>query len=194
MIKKITVLAICLLALTVCTSEPKRYAYHVTVAGGPSGWPIWAEEISLDQSFIPGGVNSSGYEHTPPRGASIVVRSPAPAPQVVQARWFSYRQQKYYEVTFQLPEDLESDLRRWFKEYPPEDYSHYLSLGFSGKGEALAWWRAQCGPCGFDRSYDFHTPLIENVKAQEVPGDPNRYRQQTQQFINEGRIPASVLQ
>ena len=88
-----------LLMTSACSSEPELFEYHAIIAGGPEGWPIWAEEISLDGSFLPGGVNGRGFDKTPPVGSSRVGRDPSPAPGVVEARWFSYRHQKYYEVT-----------------------------------------------------------------------------------------------
>lgn len=176
-----------------CTSQLEKFDYHATIAAGPDGWPIWAEEITLDGRFLPGGINGRGFDNVPPVGASTVMRDPAPAPAVIEARWFSYREQKYYQVRIELPDDTRSKLRDWYEKYPTPDYAHYILLGFSGKGEALAWWLARCSDCGFDRSQDFSTSLIDNVKAQEVSDDPAKYRLQAQKFIDEGRIPASVL-
>ncbi len=193
-IKRLFRLCLVLVVLAGCSSESQQFPYHVIIAGGPEGWPIWAEEIKLDGAFVPGGINGRGFDKVPPIGASRIGREPSPAPQVIEARWFSYRSQKFHEVSITLPDDMNLKLLNWYEEYPSNKYRHYLLLGFSGKGEALAWWRAKCSTCGFDRSQDFSTPLIENIKAQEVSGDPAKYRSQTQQFIDEGRIPASVLQ
>ena len=116
--------------------------------------------------------------------------SPKPAPSTVHARWFSYRTQTFYEVILSLPEDLDAKLRKWYRDYPLDDYNHTLIVGFSGKGEALAWWEAFCNTCNYDRSHDFSTPLIENVQAEVVEGDPSGYRLQTQESIDEGSMPS----
>src|SRR5690554_1422717 len=179
-----------LLFVTACSSEPRKYDFAVSVAGGPKGWPVWIESITFDDSWIArGGTSGGGFDHIPPGGA-IVGISPKPAPSTVHARWFSYRTQTFYEVILSLPEDLDDKLRKWYRDYPLDDYSHTLIVGFSGKGEALAWWKAFCSTCNYDRSHDFHTPLIENVQAEVVEGDPSGYRLQTQELVDEGSMPS----
>ncbi len=183
-------LVILLSLLVACSSEPREYDFAVSVAGGPKGWPVWVEDITYDDTWSsPGGTLGGGFDHDPPGGA-IAILGPKPAPSTVHARWFSYRTQTFYEVTFSLPDDLDDKLRQWYREYPLDDYNHTLIVGFSGKGEALAWWKAFCSTCDYDRSHDFHTPLIENVQAEVVEGDPSGYRLQTQELIDEGSMPS----
>ena len=173
-----------------CSSEPREYDFAVSVAGGPQGWPVWVEDITFDGTWSArGGSLRGGYGHIPP-GGGVVGISPKPAPSTVHARWFSFRTQTFYEVTFSLPEDLDDKLRQWYRDYPLDDYNHTLIVGFSGKGEALAWWEAFCNTCNYDRSHDFSTPLIDNVQAEEVEGDPSGYRLQTQELVDEGSIPS----
>jgi hypothetical protein len=172
-----------------CSSEPREYDFAVSVAGGPQGWPVWVEDISFDETWSArGGALRGGYDRVPPGGA-IVGISPKPAPSTVHARWFSFRTQTFYEVTFSLPEDLDDKLRKWYRDYPLDDYNHTLIVGFSGKGEALAWWEAFCNTCNYDRSHDFHTPLAEDVVAEIVEGDPGRYNVRTRDYVEEGIIP-----
>ena len=172
-----------------CSSEPREYDFAVSVAGGPQGWPVWVEDISFDEIWSArGGSLRGGYDHIPP-GGGVVGVSPKPAPRTVQARWFSFRTQTFYEVTFSLPDDLDGNLRQWYRDYPLEDYSHTLIVGFSGKGEALAWWEAFCNTCNYDRSHDFHIPLAENVVAEVVEGNPAWYEDITYQHVREGSIP-----
>lgn len=179
-----------LFLVTACSSEPRQYNFAVSVAGGPKGWPVWVEDITFDDTWSAhGGTLGGGYDQIPP-GGSIVGISPKPAPSTVHARWFSYRTQMFHEVTFSLPDDLDDKLRQWYQDYPLDDYSHTLIVGFSGKGEALAWWEAFCDTCGYDRSNDFSTPLIDNVQAEVVEGDPSGYRLQTQELIDEGSMPS----
>ena len=172
-----------------CSSEPREYDFAVSVAGGPQGWPVWVEDISFDETWSArGGALRGGYDRVLPGGA-IVGISPKPAPSTVHARWFSFRTQTFYEVTFSLPEDLDGKLRKWYRDYPLDDYNHTLIVGFSGKGEALAWWEAFCNTCNYDRSHDFHIPLAENVVAEVVEGNPAWYEDITYQHVREGTIP-----
>ncbi|WP_234261649.1 DUF2931 family protein [Halomonas sp. MCCC 1A11062] len=114
---------------------------------------------------------------------------PVTAPTSVQARWFSYRTQTFYEIDLALP-DTDALLQQWYRDYPLPDYRHYLMVGFSGRGEAKVWWRARCRACGSDRSRDFHAPIVESAWAEEVVGDPATFRSQTQRRIDEGIIPS----
>lgn len=178
------------LLVTACSSEPREYDFAVSVAGGPEGWPVWVEDVTFDQSWwVPAGGIEHGFDQRPPRGGVAMI-NPKRAPRSVHARWFSYRTQTFHEVTFSLPGDLDDKLRQWYRDYPLDDYNHTLIVGFSGKGEALAWWKAFCSTCGYDRSHDFSTPLIENVQAEVVEGDPSGYRLQTQELIDEGSMPS----
>lgn len=179
-----------LFLVTACSSEPREYDFAVSVAGGPEGWPVWIEDITFDQYWsVPAGGIEHGFDQRPPQGGVAMI-SPKSAPSIVHARWFSYRTQMFHEVTFSLPDDLDEKLRQWYQDYPLDDYSHTLIVGFSGKGEALAWWEAFCSTCDYDRSHDFSTPLIENVQAEVVEGNPSGYRLQTEELIDEGSMPA----
>ena len=179
-----------LFLVTACSSEPREYDFAVSVAGGPEGWPVWVEDITFDQSWsVPAGGIEHGFDQRPPQGGVAMI-SPKSAPSIVHARWFSYRTQMFHEVTFSLPDDLDEKLRQWYQDYPLDDYSHTLIVGFSGKGEALAWWEAFCSTCDYDRSHDFSTPLIENVQAEVADADPSGYRLQTQELIDEGGMPS----
>ena len=125
-------------SLAACSSEAKTYEYTVIVSGGPSGWPIWVEEVTLNgDRRIPGGAISYGYDQTPPTGSRVVLDA-APVPQRVEARWFSHRTQRFFEVSLPMPEEFSETVARWFESYPTPDYGHYFIVGFSGKGEIEA--------------------------------------------------------
>ncbi|WP_258364172.1 DUF2931 family protein [Halomonas sp. LBP4] len=172
-------------------SEPPRYVFAVKTNGGPKGWPVWVEELTFDATWrAPAGSLSGGFDIQPPRGGKTVTLSrPMPAPSSMQARWFSYRTQTFYEIDLALPETDEL-LCQWYREYPASRYLHYLVAGFSREGEVLVWWRAWCRDCGSDRSQDFHAPIIESAFAEEVEGDPSTFRSQTERRGEEGVIPS----
>ncbi len=184
--------ALCLTLTTACSSEPRKYNFGISVAGGPTGWPSRVEMLTFDNSWgAPAGILRAGFDHNPPGGALVVLASPKAAPDSVQARWFSHRTQTFYQIDLSLPEDFSDRVDEWHQKYPVPKYRHYLIVGFSGKGEALVWWEAFCLQCGYDRSEDFSTPIVENAQANVVEGDPSRYRSQTEHFISEGLFPRS---
>ena len=181
--------ALCLTLTTACSGEPHEYNFGISVAGGPIGWPVRVEELTFDNNWsAPGGILRGGFDHSPPGGAMVIL-SPKPAPNSVQARWYSYRTKTFHQIDLSLPDDFSNRVNEWYQKYPEPKYRHYFIVGFSGKGEALVWWRARCMDCGYDRSEDFSTPIVENTQANVVEGDPSRYRSQTEQFINEGLFP-----
>nr|WP_285222441.1 DUF2931 family protein [Halomonas sp. ISL-56] len=183
--------ALCLTLTTACSGEPSKYNFGISVAGGPIGWPVRVEMLTFDNSWgAPGGILRGGFGHNPPGGAIVVLASPKAAPDSVQARWFSYRTQTFYQIDLPLPEDFSDRVDEWYQKYPEPKYRHYFIVGFSGQGEALVWWRARCGDCGVDRSEDFSTPIVENAQGNVVEGDPSRYRSQTEHFISEGLFPS----
>ncbi|MDI5985697.1 DUF2931 family protein [Halomonas sp. M4R5S39] len=179
--------------ITACSveSEPPRYEFAVKSNGGPSGWPVWVEELTFDDAWrAPAGSLSGGFDIRPPRGRKTVTLSrPMPAPSSLQARWFSYRTQTFYEIDLELPETGKL-LRQWYRDYPASRYLHSLIAGFSGQGEVFVWWHAWCRDCGNDRSQDLHAPIVESAHANEAQGEPAWYYEQTQQYIDEDVIPS----
>jgi hypothetical protein len=174
---------------TGCTQEPAKYDYGLSIAGGPTGWPVWVEDLTFDGSWgAPIGSLRAGFDQRPPGGA-MVAMSPKPVPENIEAYWFSYRTQTFYRINLTLPGDLEQQIKGWYEKYPLPTYRHYLILGFSGKGEALVWWRSRCMDCGTDRSQDFTTPIVESARGRKVEGNPARFQERTQQHVEEGTIP-----
>lgn len=189
MVSRIVLAVLLSFLVAACDRVPREYDFAVSVAGGPIGWPVWVEELVFDDSWnSPGGSLRGGFDHEPPGGA-IAILGPKPAPSSVYARWFSYRTQTFYEVSFSLPDDLDERLRQWYRKYPNEDYRHHLVVGFSGKGEALAWWSVVCVTCDYGHSDAFSTPLIEDVVGEVVEGNPDHHSAITGQHVDEGTIP-----
>ncbi|WP_254914253.1 DUF2931 family protein [Billgrantia desiderata] len=186
------VLLLALLLLTAaCEAEPRRYDFAIQLNGGPTGWPVWVEELTFDHAWwSPGGNLGGGFDKRPPTGgATAGLPRPMTAPTSLQARWFSYRTQTFYEIDLELP-DTDALLQQWYRDYPPSQYHHYLMAGFSGEGEVYVWWRAYCEACGRDRSRDFHAPIVESAWAEEVEGNPDWYREHIQEYVNEGVFPS----
>ncbi|MBT2788480.1 MULTISPECIES: DUF2931 family protein [unclassified Halomonas] len=182
-------MVLCLTMTTACSGESREYDFGISVAGGPTGWPVRVEELTFDNNWsAPGGILRGGFDHSPPGGAMVIL-SPKPAPNSVQARWYSYRTKTFHQIDLSLPEDFSDRVEEWYEEFPQPHYLHTLIVGFSGKGEALVWWEAFCLQCDQDRSQDFSTPIVENAQASVVGGDASQYRSQTEQFINEGLFP-----
>ncbi|WP_273207703.1 DUF2931 family protein [Marinobacter subterrani] len=172
-----------------CSSEQKSYPYTVSVAGGPTGWPIWLEEVVINDALqVRGGVNGYGFDQTPPLGSRVVLSKP-PAPAKIDARWFSYRTLDFYEASVTMPDGFKERLKEWYRQYPPSDFGHYFLLGFSGKGEVTIWWRATCLACD-TADDDFLEQIISNRKANQVSGNPEGYRAQVDYFVKKGVIPA----
>ncbi|MCE8050232.1 DUF2931 family protein [Halomonas daqingensis] len=186
------VLLLALLSFTAaCEAEPSRYEFTLQTIGGPRGWPVWVEKLTFDHAWgAPVGGLSEGFDRDPPRGnRTAVLGTYLPAPQSIQARWFSYRTQTFFEIDLALP-DSDALLQQWYRDYPSSDYRHTLVAGFSGEGEVYVWWRARCRACGGDRSRDFHAPIVESAWAEEVEGNPDWYREHIQEYVNEGVFPS----
>lgn len=184
--------AVILLVVNVsaCSYEPQKFGFYTVISGGPQGWPVWVEDLTFDHSWgVPAGVIEYGIEEIPPRGGVAII-DPKAVPQSVQAKWFSYRTQTYYEVNLELPPDINERVNDWYKQYPEPRYHHSFITGFSGKGEVVVWWRARCSDCGRDRSEDFSTPIIRLAMGEEFKPDQIGHKAQTQQLVDEGVIPS----
>lgn len=186
-----SLLLILALAIAACSPEPRRYEFTLQTTGGPTGWPIWGEELSFDHAWGgPMGNSSEGFERPPRPYSTVILGTPLPAPESMQARWFSYRNQTFYEIDLDLPADLDERLRRWYRDYPPSRYLHYLVAGLSGRGEVYVWWRSWCKDCEQGLRRNFYMPIVASAFGKEAEGDPGTFRSQTQRRIEEGEIPS----
>ena len=62
-----------LVLVTACSSEPREYDFAVSVAGGPEGWPVWVDEVIVDQSWrVPAGGIEHGFDQRPPIGGVAI--------------------------------------------------------------------------------------------------------------------------
>lgn len=175
-----------------CSGGDKKYQYAFETAGGPEGWPILIQDLSINnQKPLLGGLHGSGFNREPPKGTGTIFLGPSKAPRSVQATWFSYRTQTYYRIDLMLPEDVPEQVEAWYDAYPVSEYQHYLVLAFSGKGEAKVWWRAWCKPCDLnDDSQDFSTPIVESAQGQTYEAEVTGHKAQTKALVERGVIPS----
>ena len=121
--------ALCLTLTTACSGEPHEYNFGISVAGGPIGWPVRVEELTFDNNWsAPGGILRGGFDHSPPGGAMVIL-SPKPAPNSVQARWYSYRTKTFHQIDLSLPDDFSNRVNEWYQKYPEPKYRHYFIVG-----------------------------------------------------------------
>jgi hypothetical protein len=142
--RKCLALISALLALTTLAGSadrgPDRYPYDLAATGGPSGWPVFIEDVTFDDHWgMRFGVVEGGFDIIPPTGGKTAVLGHLPVPKTLHARWFSHRNQTFYEIDLALPADLKQRLRKWFRQHPTKDFFHTLVLGFAGDG------RVSCG-------------------------------------------------
>jgi hypothetical protein len=180
-------LALCV-GVSACESEPRNHEFSLQTVGGPDGWPVWVETLTFNGTWSgPNGDLLEGFGQHPPHSGTYSFGAPLPAPQTMQARWFSYRTQTFYEIDLALPDTLES-LPQWYRDYPLSKFHHALTVGLSGHGEVQVGWHAWCRNCT-DRSEDFHIPIVSTAHGQEVEGTTDRYHTRTQAFVDQGVFP-----
>ena len=175
--------------------EPRQYPYSLATSGGPPGYPVWVEDQIFGRwiRFSGGSVGEVSWEE-PPSGGGILSLSGTPVPETWYARWFSFREQTFYELDIALPEDLEERVRQWYRDYPrSQHYQHMLLAGYSGDGRARLWWEVWCGGPFCDEDEPLYFPIVREAQAEEVDGDAGRYEQRTQRRIELGRMPAEVM-
>jgi|GEM_PF-572683 len=181
-------LALCI-SVSACKSETRSHEFSLQAVGGPAGWPVWVETLTFNDTWSgPNGDLLEGFDQQPPYSGTYSFGAPLPAPQTMQARWFSYRTQTFYEIDLALPDMLES-LPQWYRDYPLSRFHHALTVGLSGHGEVQVGWHAWCRNCA-DRNEDFYAPIVSTARGEEAEGATERYRTRTQAFIDQGIFPS----
>lgn len=183
------------LSVSACESEPPKHEFMIQAVGGPEGWPVWVETLTFDDTWSgPNGDFHDGFgQHPPASDTYYNVGAPFAAPQSLQARWFSYRTQTFYEIDLELPDTTES-LQQWYRQYPISKYNHALTVGLSGQGEAQVGWHAWCRICP-DQKQNFYALIVasaygERAESEDDESNLLRYRTRTQGYIDEGTIPS----
>lgn len=191
-----------IVAVVLWNSSPNEYDYRLKFGGlGGPGWPLWVERFSFDDLYSTSVGNLSGGRSTAPDyipgGAGHSIGRKMPVPQELSARWFSFRNQTFYEVRTEIDRDTRKALARWHRQYDKDYYNHYLTIGYAGQGYWSAWWVVYCNtgaPCQDDFPQLKKTfPLFNKVPAQEAPGDPRRYVVRSEAMIRDGRMPPVAL-
>ncbi|WP_428240848.1 DUF2931 family protein [Gynuella sp.] len=197
MLKHAIWISLLLIVISACEASD-TYDYGFAEGGiGGHGWPIWVEKLVFNESWgVPVG-NLSGQteeDERPPFG-TIASFNEIPLPHSAWARWFSYRNQTFYEITVGISKTKQEQIKQWFKQYPTTKYSHTLSTGFAGQGEIQIWWTAMCirPSCPKDHLEEHYFELIPRIPAIVAEGDPSQYRERTKGEIKDGTIPAEAL-
>ncbi|WP_044617754.1 DUF2931 family protein [Gynuella sunshinyii] len=197
MLKPVIWISLLLIIISACEASD-TYDYGFAEGGiGGHGWPIWVEKLVFNESWgVPVG-NLSGQteeDDSPPLG-SFANLGLIPLPYTVSARWFSYRNQTFYEITVELSKTKQEQIKQWFQLYPTSKYNHKLITGFAGQGEIQIWWNASCvqSDCPEDHLERHYFELTSRVPATVAEGDPSQYRERTKGEIKDGTIPPEVL-
>ncbi|AJQ96940.1 DUF2931 family protein [Gynuella sunshinyii] len=198
-IKSLHVLFLLSLLLSGCDEKTYDYGFREGGIGGP-GWPIWVEYLIINEARqVPVGSLSGGtgdVSKRPPGGASANVGW-IPLPHSVQARWFSYRNQTFYEATVEIPKQKQKQIKQSLKKYGTEKYLQDLSVGFAGQGEIQLWWYASCVGLGCPegpKNFEFHFfELTPRIKATVAEGDVHIYSADTREQVRTGFLPPEVL-
>src|SRR5690554_2306365 len=125
-------------------SEPETFRYAVNAGGFDS--PTFVDYIRLNENigFPFGGMTDGRSPDTKIFGSSMGLYKPEPVPYQVDARWFAYQTEAFYEISLEIPEEKQQQIRDWYRKYPERDYSHSLQLGISGEGDLRLYWQAFC--------------------------------------------------
>ena len=124
--------------------EQENFSYYVAAGGFDS--PTFVDYIRLNGSigFPFGGMTDGRSPDTKIFGSMMGLYKPEPVPYQVDARWFSYQTEAFYEISLEIPEEKQQQIRNWYRMYPERGYSHSLQLGISGKGNLRLYWQANC--------------------------------------------------
>ena len=183
--------------LSACRSA-NRYDYGFAEGGiGGNGWPIWVENLVINNAWgVPVGSLSGQTErdNRPPLGKTASLGL-IPLPHTIQTRWFSYRNQTFYEVTIELSEAKQTQIKQWFQQYPTKKYTHKLITGYAGQGEIQFWWNASCihAGCPEDHLERHYFELTSRTKATVVEGNASIHNAGTRQEVEMGFLPPEVL-
>ncbi|WP_428243460.1 DUF2931 family protein, partial [Gynuella sp.] len=177
--------------------QEKTYDYGFSEGGiGGEGWPVWGEYLIVNEAWqVPVGNLPGGTVDNIPVGSQSGLGR-KPVPKTLRARWFSYRNQTFYEVTVVILEARQTQIKQWLKQYPTDRYLHELAVGFAGQGELQAWWTIFCKAidCPKGQPKTDHFELTPRTKAKVAEGDPSGYRDGTLSRIKDGRIPEEVME
>ncbi|AJQ93174.1 DUF2931 family protein [Gynuella sunshinyii] len=192
--KRILLFILSISLLPACQEKTYDYSFSEDGIGG-EGWPVWGEYLIVNEAWqVPVGNLPGGTVDNIPVGSQSGLGR-KPIPETLRARWFSYRNQTFFEVTVAIPEAKQAQIKQWLKQYPTDRYLHELAVGFAGQGELQAWWTIFCKAidCPKDQPKTDHFELTPRTTAVMAEGDPNQYYNTTRELIGEGSIPASVL-
>ena len=177
-------------------SEPMIEATAINAQGF-----VWIEYVEFDNRWAGSGGNvgrgrCQGGEYVrprelgPPRVLGSASNSPLPVPNRAYFRWFNFSQQRYYEALIDDPsmpqraKDFAFSLRDWRR------FKFSLVYDFPENGKVRLWLY------GTDHKASIRIPedkwiytLLGTAQGFEIDGDPQRYKESTEQARQECRIP-----
>lgn len=142
----------------------------------PKNEPVYIEDAVYDDAWIGhGGIMLCCWKDA----GRINVIGDRPVPKMVFIRWFNYKQQKYYEATVLLPENLKSIM---WKLPEPRFGGRILTTGVLPNGEVVVW-----ASNGLDERMGTWVE-VARTKGHVATGDPHNHRSQTEEMKERGEI------
>lgn len=174
--------------------QTAKYGYVVGSHGRVQGIDVIFKNGQSE--FYPGngGALGGGWENPndpnslPQSGAIYARTGEKLIPKSIYARWFSYKNQKYFAATIPVPESLPELIEQYSSAYGENTAQPYLILGLGENGEIRASLEVSCDyfyVCGNSRKIS----QIASGLGLEVEGDPKVYLPITKQLIRSGDLP-----
>lgn len=169
------------------------YGYMIGASGRVHGIDVVFKNETSE--FYPGngGALGGGWEdpsdpESLPQGGAIYARiGKKIIPKTIYARWFSYKNQKYFSATIPVSENLPELIKQYSSAYGENTAQPYIIVGLGENGEIRVSLKVSCDyiyVCGKSR----RITQIASGKGTSVSGDPNVYLPITKQSIRRGDI------
>jgi hypothetical protein len=169
------------------------YGYAIGSSGPVEGIEVVFKSGNID--FLPGSGGYLGKGWANPNDPSSLPESGAIygrigqdiLPKKIYARWFSYKNQKFYAANIDVTTSLPRLFSEFSQAYGENTSEPTIILGLGVDGEIAATLKASCSYiyiCGKNRKL----VKIASGVGQEVQGDPKTYLPITKQIIKKGYI------
>lgn len=175
-----------MLCLAACDMKPE-----VLIDGGEvyAESYMWCDIAKFDGKWTLGGGALLKNPVNPPSTISNhILAKGRPFPSEFEVRWFHFGKQKFYEAKLTDPALLEKAFA-FVKRYSAFNFDKllYVSIYDNGKVE---FWLGLISVPAHEKKY---IVLLGSTQGYEGEGDKSNFEDLTKQAIEEGLIPASVL-